>query len=1324
MAKSLAKPPDPLDLVDSTRRGDNWKQFKRDWSYYETAAKIDKEDGPVRVAHLLNVIGKDGQDMFDTFALEGDDRKDITKVLQEFETRCTPVTNVIYERYVFNKRTQQPGETLDHYLTAIIKQADRCQYAGLKDEFVRDRLVSGILSDQAREKLLSKTDLTLAKAIKLLKSNEATHFQAQDMAVPGVSTVQTVNTLPQKKLTRRVTGNDSSQKPCRYCGRRHAFKREACPAFDKECLICKKRGHFARQCRSSKAHYLEDENSDDEEAFFIHSVRSSTCQPALVTCTVNDSHKVTFEIDTGASCNILPLSDYIKATGDKKGTLISPTKTRLTMHNNSKATPMGKVMLPVERSGQTHRLRFFVMKSSVMPILGKGSSIGMRLIQILDCDSIHSVTTDTPSPSDVPANLRDPIFSQYSDVFRGLGKLPGEYMIQTKPDNVPVVNPPRRLPVSLRGIVKAELDAMVDKQIISPVTEPTPWVSSMVVAQKKDGKVRICLDPQHLNKAIMRSHYPLPTIEEVTTRLTDAKVFSVLDAKTGFWQVQLTDKSSYLTTFNTPFGRYRWRRMPFGISSAPEVWQQKMHEIVEGLSGVEVIADDFLICGFGATKEQATANHDTNLCVFLDRARERGLKLNPEKAKLRLSSVPFIGHLLTDKGLAPDPLKISAILNMPTPTNVKTLQQFLGMTQYLAKFLPQLSVVTEPLRQLSHKDASWDWLPEHDTAISTVKKLICNAPVLRYFDPTLPVTLQCDASEGGLGYALLQQGQPVAFGARGLTQTERNYAQIEKEMLAIVCACEKFDQFVYGQKVTVETDHKPLVSIALKPIHSSPKRLQRMLLRLQRYDLIVTYRKGSEMYLADALSRAYPAQSVPLSSPQSEFCHLVEAVDLTEHLPISSRRLKQIQEATNKDSTLQILKHYILSGWPNNKTQVPSEVRPYVKCHDELSIQDDVLFKGSRIIVPALLRKELIQRVHDGHLGVESCLRRAREVMYWPLLNSEIKDYVSNCSVCNALQPAQTREPLTVHEIPERPWSKVATDLFSFNGGIFLVTVDYFSNYIEIDKLRSQTSQAVIKALQAIFSRHGIPDTVVSDNGPAYASEEFSNFAATWEFHHVTTSPHYPQSNGKAESAVKICKNLLKKAKLAKSNFNLALLNHRNTPTEPTNLSPAQRLFGRRTRTLLPTTNTLLKPKIPQQVPVKLRAGQQKQAEYFNKKAKSLQPLSTGDTVRVRLPGSTTWSLGLCKNKVAPRSYLVECNGTVYRRNRQHIRKEMTCTQDASGWNDFTSDIDEEDERDETETQAISNVPVEPGPSDNHSQPTSSFGRILKPTRRYIETET
>ena len=244
------------------------------------------------------------------------------------------------------------------------------------------------------------------------------------------------------------------------------------------------------------------------------------------------------------------------------------------MHNNTSKCPLGRVMLSVSRNGRKHRLRFFVVNANVTPILGRDSSIGMKLVQIMDSDTIHKVSES----SGLPAKLtQDSVLKEFTDVFVGLGELEGEYIIHTNPDIPPVVHPPRKLPISMHDTVKKELDAMVENKVIAPVTEPTQWVSSMVVVQKRNNKIRICLDPKDLNRAIMRSHYPLPTVEQVATRLSNAKIFTVLDAKTGFWQVQLDQKSSYLTTFNTPFGRYHWLRMPFGISSAPEVWQQRMN---------------------------------------------------------------------------------------------------------------------------------------------------------------------------------------------------------------------------------------------------------------------------------------------------------------------------------------------------------------------------------------------------------------------------------------------------------------------------------------------------------------------------------------------------------------------------------------------------------------------------------------------------------------------------------------------------------------------------------------------------------------------------
>ena len=289
-----------------------------------------------------------------------------------------------------------------------------------------------------------------------------------------------------------------------------------------------------------------------------------------------------------------------------------------------------------------------------------------------------------------------------------------------------------------------------------------------------------------------------------------------------------------------------------------------MNNTFENLKGTAIIADDLLVFGEGDDIESATKDHDENLKNALQRARERNLKLNKEKVKLRMTEVPYIGHLLTSEGIKPDPKKVEAVQKMPQPTDVPSMKRFLGMVNYLSKFLPNLSTITEPLRQLEAKGVEWHWDDNQQKVFDEVKTLITCHPVLQYYDVTKEVTLQCDASQSGVGAALLQEVDPVAFTSRALTSTERNYAQIEKELLAIVHACDRFDQYVFGREITVETDHKPLEVILKKPLLAAPKRLQRMMMQLQKYNLRVVYKRGSEMYIADTLSRAY------LSAPNQE----------------------------------------------------------------------------------------------------------------------------------------------------------------------------------------------------------------------------------------------------------------------------------------------------------------------------------------------------------------------------------------------------------------------------------------------------------------------
>ena len=360
------------------------------------------------------------------------------------------------------------------------------------------------------------------------------------------------------------------------------------------------------------------------------------------------------------------------------------------------------------------------------------------------------------------------------------------------------------------------------------------------------------LDPQPLNRALKRCHQPVQTIDDILPELGKTKVFSKVDCSNGYWQVPLSSEASLLTTFATPYDRYKWNRMSFGISPAGEIFQKRLDQVIEDLDGVKTVADDILVIGNGDSLDEAIKDYDEKLTRLLERCRERGVWLNKERICLKKSSVPYIGHILTPEGVKADPAKIEAILNMKRPNDVAGVQRIMGTINYLSKFLPQLSELSEPLRQLTKKDVAFVWNSVHDQAFAKLKQLVTAPPVLKFYEQDKELVIHCDASETGLGAALMQKGRPLAYTSRALTPAERNYAQIEEELLAIVFAAERFHQYTYGRPVKVDSYHKPLETIfTTKPLASAPHRLQRMLMRLQLYDLHVSYKKWAHLLLAD-----------------------------------------------------------------------------------------------------------------------------------------------------------------------------------------------------------------------------------------------------------------------------------------------------------------------------------------------------------------------------------------------------------------------------------------------------------------------------------------
>ena len=751
------------------------------------------------------------------------------------------------------------------------------------------------------------------------------------------------------------------------------------------------------------------------------------------------------------------------------------------------------------------------------------------------------------------------IKNDFKEVFTGLGDL-GELNLEVDESVTPQIMPPRRVSLAMKEPLKHELERLEKQDIIRKVTEPTDWVSALVLTKKASGKLRVCLDPVHLNQALKRAHYPLPVIEDILPELADAKVFSRADLKDGFLQVRLSQSSQLLTTFQTPWGRYCWKRLPFGVSPAPECFQQRLDQQLQGLPGVYRVADDLLIVGRGSDRDAAEQDHDNNMITLLTKLKTSNIKLNLAKLELKKDAIPFIGHVLSDQGLQPAPDKVEAVVQMPQPEDEAGVRRFLGMANYLARFCPQLSAECEPLRQMLNQE-TWQWTQRQDEAFEKVKRLVSHAPILRFFDPKVTLEGQADASSQGLGFCLMQQGQPLSFASRALTPAEKNYAQIEKELLSLVFGLERHHQYTFGRRVVLWTDHRPLVAITRKPLTSAPKRLQRLLLRLLCYDVDIRYQQGTTMYLADTLSRAFLPTAVRTRTEEE-----TEILCVVDFAAISQPQLREIAVHTEADPTSATLRDLIRSGWPE-KSLVPTEALPYFNVRDELSVDGGIIWRGERCVIPPTLRKKIRGRLHLTHMGRNTILRRARSVVYWPGLSTDLKEDLSQCDICMAHQTNQPKEPMTQAELPSRPWEKVAVDIFTLRGRDFLCTVDYYSSFFEVDELPGKTAGDVIPILRRHFARYGIPEVVISDNNP-FGAREFQEFASEFHFKSTTTSPRYPQANGKAESSVKTAKRLLKKAHASGINANLALLEWRNMPLEGRQASPAQLMFGRQTRTL------------------------------------------------------------------------------------------------------------------------------------------------------------
>ena len=504
------------------------------------------------------------------------------------------------------------------------------------------------------------------------------------------------------------------------------------------------------------------------------------------------------KVDTRAGGNVLPLHVFWSLYPDQISPAGLPTgldhiNTRLTAYNGSHIPLYGALWGPITwqpdcPAACPHRVKsyWYVADTPGPTILGLPSSEKLAVVKMNCAITVRqpcthpapvSTTAATNKPATAPEAAKpirstDDLIKEFPDWFQGTDQFSSEYKIWLCHDAHPVIHAPRKCPIALCLKVKEHLNKTEHLGVITCVDKPTDWVSSITYIQKANGELCLCLDPHNLNEAICHDHHKMPTVEEVAHEFAHPRFFTKLDAYHGYWSIVLDQNSSLLTTFNSPFGRYHFLWLPFGLVCSQDIFQKKMDQILEECQGCIRIADDITV--HGCTE----AEHDTHLWDLMWIVCKYDLVFNPQKTHMKAQAINFFGCLYNANGVHPDPGKVDAVHALPAPTNVTELQEFLGLVTYLSPFIPGLSTLTAPLQELLKKDTDFSWNHTYDTTFEWIKEAVISDTTLRYFDPSLPMTIQADASQVGLGAALLQNGKPIAFASKALTKTEHRYANI------------------------------------------------------------------------------------------------------------------------------------------------------------------------------------------------------------------------------------------------------------------------------------------------------------------------------------------------------------------------------------------------------------------------------------------------------------------------------------------------------------------------------------------------------------------
>ena len=1129
---------------------------------YFVANKIESER---QVEVFLSLIGGKNYALLRDLLLPQQPKdKSLDELMGTLKRHFEPKPVVIAERFHFHRRGQGVDESVAEYVAELRKLATHCRFGGYLEEALRDRLVCGLREESTQRALLTENELTLARALEIAQSREAVLMNAQRLKEPSLTV---------KKVTTRTDTTMSSK--CIRCGSsKHLADR--CQFRQATCFKCNKPGHIARVCRSGgkpvglskptsqpyqgRNTLSVDDSAEEESAIdnvSVFAVGTSQVRPILIKIAVNGT-TIEMEVDTGAAVSLVSERTWMQIRGQVK---LQKADVVLRAYNHMRLKVLGEAELQVQYGGRRYELLLRVVKEDGPSLIGRDWLQQIKLDWSAMCHLI------TPSQSD---QMVKTLMHKYADVFKAeLGTMKGiKAKLVLKAEVVPKFIRPRPIPFALKEAVEQELRHLEEQGILRRITHSS-WAAPIVVVPKKDGRVRLCGDyKMTINQYLEVDCYPLPKPNDLFATLAGGQKFSKIDLSQAYQQLVLEEESCELVVINTHIGLFSYTRLPFGVASAPALFQRAMDSILQGIAGVICYIDDILVTG------KDDAQHLQALEQVLSRLQKAGWTIQKNKCVFMARSVEYLGHVVDAEGLHTTPEKLKAILEAPAPKDLNQMRSFLGLVNYYARFIPNLSTVLHPLNRLLRKDVSWEWDELCEEAFQLAKQSLASSRVLVHYDPTLPLKLAGDASEYGVGAVLSHvcpdgSERPVAFASRTLSSSERNYAQLEKEALSLIFGVRKFHQYLYGRPFTLYTDHKPLTTILGSKADIptlAAARLQRWALLLSTYQYTIEYRSTACHANADGLSRL-PLQST--GEEEDVTAATVFNVAQLESLPVTA---EQLRAATGCDQILGKVLLLTQKGWP---TKVNDDLKPYWIRQDEITIESGCLLWGVRVLVPKKLQGRVLEELHKGHPGASRMKSLARSYLWWPGLDTELEHLAKSCIPCQEVKLTPPAAPLHPWVWPSLPWQRIHVDFAGpFLGQQFLIVVDAHSKWPEVIPMASSTTAArTIEALRLLFASYGVPNQLVSDNGPQFVSKEFAEFMAGNAVKHIRVAPYHPASNGLAERFVQTFKKAMSAARNDRASLSQKLcrflLTYRSTPHATTQVAPCELFLKRNIRTRL-----------------------------------------------------------------------------------------------------------------------------------------------------------